>query len=782
MLSSFSLRRVFPVISVLALLLMPGCSTPPPSTNSSSSAAPASVTTTALQSLEYSGSQDALVALDAEIAAAGKDAIKLNAIATRLISMLRNTGTTAAARQAITERLSVFPGSILTAGDNVAVFTAMLSDQAQVNLARLALDQVPGPEVDALYVDALKASKSDTRLAIVQSIGHRRIAAAVPLLAPLLKVQDPAIVSSALAALGRIGTPKALSVVSAAPNPNSIPVVEAILAIANQMTGAQAARTFQGASENQNAPAHLRAAGFRGLLMADPTGAPARFVAALSGDDAVLKPVVIEAIRSHPSTDLVPALSGQLATWDAPTQTAVIAALGRRGEVTARSAVSVATRHEDPAVRAAAITALGQLPATSEIALLLGRIAAGKNTEDAKLARQSLSRLNGPGVADTVLSEATRGETPIRAVFIEQLALRNVASSVPLLLSLRDDPAPSVRSAALASLAEIAPPSEQKAILDWTIGATDAAEQARALRALASVTLRNQDVARRSAPITQALENSAPPVALRLLPVLPRIGGSSSAESASRLALRDDAAVSAAAINTLARWPNHEGLSPLVEVAANATNETARSAAMQGVVNFLERNRDLPSTDLTSVVARLVPLCRQPDTRSRLVYLLGRSSGSDALALAEKFKSDPEIGTVAADAAAIIAAKGKSQPSARASDNEDQISNIVDGKLGSRWSVPALPDQWIEVDYKLSRPFRQVVLDNNGAPWGSPEAYSVFVTDDPAKPGEPVVTGSGQTGKTTIDLPAGTRGRYLIVRHTIESENSVWSISELIVD
>ena len=771
MLSFTSSRRVLSALSLLALLLASACTTPISTTTAPS-----------LQTLDYASSQQAVQALDHEIAAAGLDSTKLNAIAARLIQILREPKTTPAARQAVCERLRAFPAETLIGGDNRALFLSMFADEKQLNNARLALDVVPGDAIDQLYLEALTHSTPTTRLALIQTIGNRRIPAAVPALTPLLKASDAAVVAAAEKALGQIGTADSLAALSSAPDPSSARVIEARLSGAHQLGGAEATREFQAIADNMDAPANLRAAAFRGLLFAEPSTAATRFLAAISGDDATLKPVVIQAIASHPSRDLVSALSSQLATWDAPTQAAVISALARRGDVAAISAISAATQHANPEVRAAAITALGMLPGNSDVALILARIAAGDNTDDAKLARLSLSRLNGPDVADTVVAGATRGEQPLRIVFLEQIASRNMAASVPLLLATRADPAEPVRSAALRALAEIAPPTEQQAILDWAIAATNPNEQARALRALASVTLRNQDVVQRSRPITDAIEHAQLDVALRLLPVLPRIGGAASAECAARLALRDDAAISNAAISTLSRWTDRAGLLPLVDVAEKTSRDAARTAAMQGVVRYLERSRDLPSADLTAIVARLVPVCREIETRTRLVYLLGRSSGTDALALAKKFQADPALAAVASDAAMIIESNRAGRLTVRASANERQIKNIIDGKPNTRWSVPATPGQWVEVDFKAARPLREIVLDNNGETWGAPEKFEVYVTNDPNKPGEALVTGSGQSGKTTIDLPPGTRGRYLIIRHTAQTEDSVWAIGELIVD
>lgn len=763
-------RRFVPALSLFLLLLAAGCTT------STTTKIPP------LQALTYDGDHGAVDALDHELAAAGHDPAALNPIAARLIQMLRDPATTPAARQAICERLRVFSPETLLAGDNRALFLGMFADEKQLNFARLALDLVPGPEVDQLYLDALAASTPTTRLAFVQTIGNRHLSRAVPALAELLKDSDVAVVAASVKALGQIGTADALAALASAPAPTSARVTEARLTAAYQLGGPAGAREFQLIVDSGSAPENLRAAAFRALLFAEPATAANRVITALSGENAILKPVVIQAIAMLPSPDLVPALSTQLSTWDPATQAAVIAALAHKGDAAAVSAISAATRHENPVVRSAAITALGMLPGNSDVAVILARIAAGDNADEAKLARLSLARLTGPEVADTITAGAPRGEQPLRIVFLNQVAARNMSASVPLLLSMREDPAAPVRSAALGALAEIAPPTEQHAILDWAIAATDANEQVRALRALASVTLRNPDVTQRAQLVTDAIEHASPDVALRLLPVLPRIGGTASAESAGRLALGTDSAVSNAAIITLNRWTDLAGLQPLVDVAEKTTSESTRSAAIQGTVRYLERSRELPAADLTAIVSRLVPLCRETEPRTRLVYLLGRSSGTDALALAKKFQSDPAIAAVAADAAMIIEANRAGRLTVRASANEARIKNIIDGKLNTRWSVPAHGTQWIEVDFKMSRPMRQLVLDNNGETWGAPEKYQVFVTNDPKHPGDALATGAGQLGKTKIDLPANTRGRYLIIRQTAESEDSVWAISELIVD
>ncbi|ACB76785.1 HEAT repeat domain-containing protein [Opitutus terrae] len=735
-----------------------------------------------LAALDYAGDQQALVALDQEIAAAGQDAAKLSALAARLVRTLGDAQATFAARQAAAQRLALFPASVLTSSEHAPVFTALLADAKNYHLARLALDLVPGDSIDALYLHAFETAPAPAQLGLVQSLGNRRTASAVPLLSRLLDASDSALANAAAKALGQIGTSDALTALQHAPNPAAPELIAARLAAIDRIGGEAAAREARAISTNLGVPAHLRAAALRTLLFAEPQTAPERFVNAISSGDAEVQPVVIEAIATHPSPALVDALTARLASWNPITQSAVITALARRGDAAAVAAISTATQSSDPIVRTAAIEALGQLPGSPDTAVLLARLATGDCVDEAKLARQSLARLNGPGVADAVLGGAREGEPALREVFLDQIAARNMTAAVPLLLGTRSDPNPKLRAAALGSLAELAPASEQPAILDWAVAATDSSEQSRALRALANVTLRNPDVAGRARPVIAAIEKAPAEIAARLVPVLPRIGGADSAKCAAQLALRDQPALATAAATTLSRWTDASGLPHLVTVAEKSPLEETRRGAVRGAVTYLNRSRSLSSDELSAFVARLLAVAKDDATRANLVYLLTRCRDDAALALAEKLKAEPAIAETANDAVLAIRANRAGAPVLTATANQDDVARLVDGKPNTRWAAQSKLGQSVQVDFHSTRPVRQVVLDGAGNQWGYPDQVEIIVTDDPQHPTPAVATAAGEPGKTTINLPAGTRGRYLIVRHSTDKPDGWWSMAELLID
>ena len=743
---------------------------------------PLSAADSALPVLGFSGSQAALEALDGDLKAAGTDPAKLAALEARLLAVLRNKDATFAARQAAAQRLGLVLAfsAVKPTAATLRPLGTMLADERDSDLARSALEPVTSDVADPLLVTALGKTSGRTRLGLIDTVARRGSVAAVPALAKLLASPDAPTAAAAAEALGAIGGSEALAALQATPEPAPRAVTAAKLVAVTRLPAADAVPLLQGIRTAAGDPVH-RAAALRALLEIDAVNAPATTLAVLGGDDWAMKQVVLESLYASRAPGLAAALLGSLPSWDAPTQSGVLHALGRRGEATAAAAAVAATAHADAEVRGAAITALGTIPGSAETARVLAKIAAGADAAEAKAARVSLARLNGPGVSAAVLSGAEQGEAALRTAFIEQLALRNQIEGLPLLLKLRADPDAAVRAAAATAFGDLAPITDVKTLLDWTLAATDANEQSRALRALVTLTLRNPTIATRGAPVYAAIESASAEAALRLLPALGRIGGEPSAASAARLALGADAKVAEAALAALTRWSDTTALASLAGVAEKTTLPAARTTAVEGVMAYFERTRVAWDGDDTAVVARLLPVVADPAVRGRLLKLLSRAGDSAALALAAGLKADAAVGAAAREAVEIITANLAGPAKVRASAPSG-AGNIMDGKTNTRWTVPQVGEEWVEIDFKVARPLHRLTLDQTGRAGDFPESYAVHVTDDLANPGAAVATGTGQTGKTVIALPAGTRGRYVIIKNVAERLDGWWAIIELYVD
>lgn len=741
-----------------------------------------------LARLSYSEDQTALDSLDREIAEAGIEARKLAALQARLLVLLTRDDLTYAARQAIAQRLGLVlaHSTAEPLAESLKPLVSMFAEDREADLARLALESAPGEAIDTILIDALDQTSGRARLGVIDSLGRRKAGMAVGALARLLHGDTADTAAAAARALGQIANTGALEALRTTPTPSNSEVSAAIgmakLSIAAVLPTSDAAALLREIEADSHVPSPVRDGAFRLALARVPATASDRIVDVLAGDDWSLQQVALESIAGSRAPDLVSSLLTNLGAWNAPVRIGVIAALARRGEVAAVPVIARVAAHGEPEVQAAALEALGSLPGSPDIAALLAGTAAGSAAELAKIARQSLARLDGAGVSASILAGAKTGETSVRTAFIEQLALRGMTEGIPLLIQMRGEKDGAIRIAAVTALGELGAASEQRTLLDWTLTASDQAEQTRALRSLVNVTLRIPSGETRGTILHEAIESAEPAVARRLLPALARIGGSASAESAARLAVRDDATLADAALSALDRWSDDTALASLARVAGNAALPALRQAALDSATRYIERHRDAWTQDTTTVIERLLAATNETPARRRLVTFLHRASDDHALALAERLSEDPQIGASATTAADVIRANRAGPLEPRASGAAANIKNIIDQDTKTRWSVPTRGKEWIEIDFRQSRPLQRITLDQGERSNEFPERFEAFVTDDVAAPGTVVVSGTGQHDRTIIEFPAGTRGRYVIIKNAEERKNSQWSVSELYVD
>jgi hypothetical protein len=720
--------------------------------------------------------------LDREVAAVGTAPGAVRAKIAELLATLRQPGVGQQTRQNVCEQLGrILPS--LSAGDPaLAVLAPMLRDPGDVNMARLALEPVPGDAVDAAFLDALGRTSGSTRLALIQSLGTRRQTGAVPALAALLKDADATHAATAAHSLGQIGTADALAALLAAPNSAAPAVAEARLSVAWQLPTAEGNAVLRAVLADARIAPAQRAAALRGLIDREPSTAASRIVEQLSRDNQVFKDVVLEAVASHPAPDLSAALAAKLSTWDARTQQAVVTALGLRRDPAALSAVAAALAHDDAGVRMAAMTALTRLPGSPALADRLARAAATAGGNEAATALASLARLDGPGVSAAIVARASEGEPAVRSVYLEAIGLRNQKEALPLLFATRNDTDVNVRTAALGALTELAPADAQGALLEWTITAADGREATRALRAFTTVSLRNPDLATRDRALVEAIDRADATVKQRLVSLLPRLPSPLTRASATRLALGADERVASATLAQLQRWPDATVLPVYVEIATRTDRDALRKTAIESALRLLDQSRGLPAAEQSAVIAVLFGTTQDTTLRRNLVAALGRGSSPFARAFVSGLEGDPELAAEARHALASISANQKGAPRVTVSASAGQQDNLVDGRTNSQWRAPLDADQWLQLDLHDSRPLRRLTLDQTGRPGDYPTQYEVYVSDNPESLGAAVVSGSGQRDRTVIDLPAGTKGRHVRIVNRERRENAFWTVSEVFVD
>jgi type 1 glutamine amidotransferase len=108
--------------------------------------------------------------------------------------------------------------SIIGTEQSVPALTKMLAGEETSDMARYALERIPGQAVDEALRGALRKARGDAKVGIINSLGQRRDKGSVTALSRILGRKNQQAAMAAAAALGRIADSQAAEVLAEAKN------------------------------------------------------------------------------------------------------------------------------------------------------------------------------------------------------------------------------------------------------------------------------------------------------------------------------------------------------------------------------------------------------------------------------------------------------------------------------------------------------------------------------------------------------------------------------------
>jgi type 1 glutamine amidotransferase/HEAT repeat protein len=323
---------------------------------------------------EYGKSRRTLCELDDMVRDAHGSARKLKEIEQRFNEFLKSAATDTG-KQFICRKLS-----IVGTEESVPTLAAMLTQKAAsqiepADMARYALERIPGPAADEALRQALGKTIGTVKVGIINSIGNRGDEEAVGQLAELAGDSDQAIVRATVSALGKIGGDKAAAALKQA-NPGSDSESYAVWADAYLMC----ADKFLADGDNRKATRiyrllhargerdAVRSAAFRGLVTTNPQRAVGLIVSVLKDSNPAMRSAAVSLLREIPGPEIVAAVTKELANLSTTGQVQVLSALGDRGDSSALPAVIDSAASSEVDVRIAAYGAVAALGDASRVA------------------------------------------------------------------------------------------------------------------------------------------------------------------------------------------------------------------------------------------------------------------------------------------------------------------------------------------------------------------------------------------------------------------------------
>jgi type 1 glutamine amidotransferase len=186
-----------------------------------------------IRAYDWGQSRLALTELSEIIKKAHGDKAELARIEKALLGVLESDAKRAG-KQYVCRELS-----IIGTGQSVSVLAGMLTDEKTSDMARYALERIPGTTVDDALRRSLRKARGNAKIGIVNSLGQRGDKKAVRPLTRMVTGKNESLATAAAAALGRIASPQAAKALAQAKDKTTgkvqLVVLDAYLKCADKM-------------------------------------------------------------------------------------------------------------------------------------------------------------------------------------------------------------------------------------------------------------------------------------------------------------------------------------------------------------------------------------------------------------------------------------------------------------------------------------------------------------------------------------------------------------------
>jgi HEAT repeat protein len=280
----------------------------------------------------------------------------------------------------------------------VPALAALLADEQLASWARIGLEAIPDPAVDAALREAAGRLHGKLQVGVINSIGVRRDEQAVGWLSQQLRAADPEVLTAAAAALGRIGGEQAARALGEALTGAAEAALPALCeaSLRNADLFITAGKHDQAAALCErvralNTPRHIRMEATRSLIVARREAGIPLLIEQLKSDDDGMVAVALGLAHELPGAALTKALAAEVAALPPAKQVFIIGALGVRRDKSVAPILLGLTADRPAEVR---IAAIGALTTLGEISALprLAEIAGSLDGESAKAAQTAIVR------------------------------------------------------------------------------------------------------------------------------------------------------------------------------------------------------------------------------------------------------------------------------------------------------------------------------------------------------------------------------------------------------
>jgi HEAT repeat protein len=540
---------------------------------------------------------------------------------------------------------------IIGSEKSVPVLEKKLLKKETTDMARYALEKIPGISAEKALLNALSKTRGEIRRGIISSLGQRKVADAVTPLGMLIHGSDVESAFAAVTALGWIATPEAVEVLvetlSTAKGNFKAQAASSLLKCAEKF---QLQEHHKKAAEIYNAllsadiPASLRWAAGRGKILTGGAKAGQMILDILKSGDKEMYTPAIGMISDDFDDSSLKAVCNRLPELPVENQAQLLMVLSRFQRPEVLAVVKDAVKSQEKRVRIAALEALCSLGDASMVNFF-SLYAAESTGVEQSTARKSLWNLKGEGVDQAVLAGLEKNSHPqLRNELIRCIEERRIKEGQPVLFTIIRDAEPENRIQAMKALKVLAELSDLSRLINIMLEAKIEREQNEMTATIVAVAGKNREPHNRGAAVVAMLpEVKDVRGRAALYRTLGKIGDDSTL-AVLRLALAEkNEDIRDAAIRALSEWPTLTARDDVFRIAKVSDNPTHQVLTLRALIRMIGMEEfRLPQAAVESLKAAL-KIARRSEEKKTVLGMLPKFACRDALELAESMLEDKDV-------------------------------------------------------------------------------------------------------------------------------------------
>lgn len=556
---------------------------------------------------------------------------------------------------------------IIGTEQSVSTLATMLTNSDAGEMARFALEKIPGEVASQALRDALGKTSGKAKAGIINSLAHRMDGKCVDTFANLLRDSEVVVALAAADALGQIADARSVQALEQGRGPAKdalrTKICNSYLKCAENFAAQgetkKALEIYRQVFDPHESGA-VRAAALRGMAKNSEAETAETIKSALLDKSPVLQEAVMDCIRWSTGRQIAAVAVAAFFQLTAEWQVQLISALAMRGGPEGLAVVNQATKSEFSEIRIEAFKALEQLGNNSSIEVL-AQSASMASGEEQEIARRTLYRIPGKNIdADIVagIENTQSPQAPIRTEFIAAVGQRKIVTReaiAALFGAAKNDADAKLRIASLKSLGMVAGAGDVPSLLEFIIAPRSENESQAAEGAVVAITQRIPDKNTRSETIierTTSIEDTA--ARCRLLAVLGRIGGSNALDQIRKNLDDSHAGVQKACILATSEWPDPAPMGDLLKIIKTSNNDERKRLALSGYITLIGNDPDKPLDQVVRLYRDAMGMAFEVAEKKMVLSNVGAVKSPLALQFTAEYLDDKELSSEAQAAAVRI--------------------------------------------------------------------------------------------------------------------------------